>query len=132
MSPADQEPARPNPFYLQDDAPTPSFLRRKFLAVMGLLAALPAFGQQKPKGGGGKKKGQGGDTSKASGPSFKGDYVLPKELSEYAKVSLILGRATDKSVVASVLSAEAAEGFLEVGTAPGRYSRKTADRKSVV
>ncbi len=126
MSSADQKPARPNPFYLQDDAPTPSFLRRKFLAVMGLLAALPAFGQQKPKGGGGKKKGQGGDTSKASGPSFKGDYVLPKDLSEFAKVSLILGRATDKSVVASILSAEAAEGFLEVGTASGRYSRKTA------
>ncbi|MFM9001377.1 MAG: metallophosphoesterase family protein [Opitutia bacterium] len=125
MSPADQEPARPNPFYLQDDPPAPSFLRRKFLAVMGLLAALPAFGQQKPKGGGGGGKKKGGDTSKASGPVFHGEYVLPKELAEYAKVSLILGRATDKSVVASVLSAEGTEGFLEVGTAAGRYTRKT-------
>ena len=39
---------------------------------------------------------------------------------------MVLGRATGKSVTASALAKEPMEGFFEIGTVPGKYSRKTA------
>ncbi|MGI9108444.1 MAG: hypothetical protein ACR2KA_00255, partial [Opitutales bacterium] len=131
MNPVDPSAGKPNPFY------KPAFgqvVRRQFI---GLLAAtfgwtlLPSASAQEKKGKGGGKGGKGGkgggdDASKARGPVFQGEYVLPESLAEYAKVSLIFGRATDKAITASFVPASALEAFLEIGTAKGKYVRKTA------
>ena len=121
-------PEKPNPFY------KPSFgqvVRREFIGLMAATfgwTLLPASGlAQEKKGKGGKGgKGGGDDSSRARGPAFQGDYVLPESLAEFAKLSLIFGRATDRAVTASLLPASAMEAFLEIGTAKGRYDRKTA------
>ncbi|NDB06975.1 MAG: hypothetical protein EBX95_14925, partial [Acidimicrobiia bacterium] len=99
MNPVDPSAGKPNPFY------KPAFgqvVRRQFI---GLLAAtfgwtlLPSASAQEKKGKGGGKGGKGGgggdDSSKARGPVFQGEYVLPESLAEYSKLSLIFGRATD-------------------------------------
>jgi hypothetical protein len=124
----DDLPARPNPFFV----PEKDFsvvARRHFLGLMALTCGWTivhaAEGDKKGKGGGkGKGSGGGDDQSRARGPSFQGDYVLPESLAEYSRLSLILGRASDKSVTASFLASEAMEGFLELGVAPGKYTRK--------
>lgn len=118
---------KPNPFH------RPAFgqvVRRQFI---GLLAAAfgwtilsPASAQEKKGKGGGKGgKGGGDDSSKARGPVFQGDYVLPEALAEFARLSLIFGRATDRAITASLLPASPLEAFLEIGTAKGRYLRRT-------
>jgi len=50
---------------------------------------------------------------------------LPPEVAALKKLSIILGRPTDKSVTANVLSADALEGYIEYGIKPGKYSHKT-------
>ena len=128
MNPPESSAGKPNPFY------RPAFgqvVRRQFL---GLLAAtfgwtlLPAAATAQEKKGKGGKGGKGGgdDSSKARGPVFQGDYVLPESLAEFAKVSLVFGRATDKAITASLLPATTMEAFLEFGSAKGKYARKTA------
>jgi hypothetical protein len=92
-------------------------------------AFLPSVSAQetKPKGGKGAKGGE--DQTKARGPVFQGAYVLPESLTEFAVLSVVLGRATENAITASALAKEAMEGFFEIGTIPGRYSRKTAVTK---
>ena len=90
-----------------------------------------AFGQDTTeKSGKGDKNGKGGqggdDQTKARGPVFHGDYTLPASLAEFATLSVILGRATDQAITASALAHEEQEGFFELGTSSGNYSRKTA------
>ncbi|MEI6166172.1 MAG: metallophosphoesterase [bacterium] len=51
--------------------------------------------------------------------------TLPGKESGEGQISVILGRPSDHTVTASVLSAEAMEGFCEYGVAPGNYSKKT-------
>jgi len=117
MSDVDPSAGKPNPFY------KPAFgqvVRRQFI---GLLAAtfgwtlLPSASAQEKKGKGGKGgKGGGDDSSRARGPVFQGEYVLPESLADYAKVSLIFGRASDKAITASFVPASTLEAFLEIGT----------------
>ncbi|NBR41518.1 MAG: hypothetical protein EBU04_01275 [Verrucomicrobia bacterium] len=121
---------RLNPFY----RPVVEFsglVRREFLGLMAAtfgwtLLSSPLSAQEKKGKGGKGGKGGGDDSSKARGPSFQGEYVLPESLAEFAKVSLIFGRATDKAITASLVPKEATEAFLEIGTAKGKYVKKTA------
>ena len=46
----------------------------------------------------------------------EGDYVLPPELADFATLSLVLGRGSDRSVTVSILSTKALEGYFEYGT----------------
>ncbi|MEY4272818.1 MAG: hypothetical protein RL250_1684 [Verrucomicrobiota bacterium] len=122
--------AKPNPFFLQTP-PLPPVERRHFLGLLALTCGWTmlsaAEGDKKGKGGGGKGKGGGGggdDQSRARGPAFQGDYVLPETLADYARLSVVLGRASDKAVTISLLAAEAMEAVIELGTAPGKYGRK--------
>ena len=128
MHPEDPSVGKPNPFY------QPAFgqvVRRQFIGLMAATfgwTLLPSVSAQEKKGKGGGKGGKGGgdDSSKARGPVFQGEYVLPESLAEYSKVSLIFGRATDKAITASLVPASTMEAFLEIGTAKGKYTRKTA------
>jgi hypothetical protein len=117
----------PNPFYKS----ALGFVQRR--QFIGLLAAtfgwtlIPKASAQEKRGGPGGGGGKGGkdDSSKARGPAFKGDYVLPENLSEYSKLSLIFGRATDKSITASLVPDSAMEAFIEWGTSKNQYNHKT-------
>ncbi len=120
---------KPNPFYLPPDV-FPG--RREFIGLMAASfgwALLPsAFAEDsKPKTQKGDRGGE--DQTRARGPVFRGPYALPESLAEFAALSVVLGRATDNAITTSVLSQEPMEGFFEIGTAPGRYSRKTAVTK---
>ncbi len=130
-----QEPVyKPNPFYRASNY-IPPIVRRKFIGLMALTfgwvvaraedAPVPETPRGKGKGGkGGGGGGGGGDNSKARGPMFRGEYVLPENLAEYAQLSVVLGRATNQEVTASLLAKEPMEAFLEIGTASGKYTRK--------
>lgn len=54
------------------------------------------------------------------------DYVLPPELAAFGLLSLVLGRASNRSVTVSALAKEPMEVYFEYGTAPGAYNRRTA------
>lgn len=53
------------------------------------------------------------------------DMILPADVAELARLSVVLGRPTATSVTASVLSAEGGEAYCEYGPAPGRYTHRT-------
>jgi len=121
----------PNPFY-QPLSYVSNLVRRRFIGLMTTSFGwtfLPssASGQEPRRGGGraARDEPEGEDSSKARGPAFQGDYILPDALKEFAALSLILGSATDKSITASVLANDAMEGFLDVGIYPGKYVHKT-------
>lgn len=84
--------------------------------VLMLLLALAA-GQQDDK----KKDDKKGGKKNADGGSF----TLPADLSMYNSLSVVLGRASDKSVAVSLLGKETLEAFIEYGIQPGKYDEKT-------
>lgn len=89
--------------------------RRTFIGILACSVAgmlVPAWAQEERKRGG-----------FWDGPGEAN--ALPPELAEYALLSLVLGRVTDRSVTVSALAREPMEGYLEYGTAPGVYSQKT-------
>lgn len=110
-----------NPFY--EGVPID---RRAFLGMVGgtvgmSLAAMSGdvAAQTRP----GSDRGGRGE-----GPGRRGggeQFVLPAALAEYAELSVVLGRVTDKSIHASVLSRSPTEGYIELGTAAGRYATRT-------
>jgi hypothetical protein len=53
------------------------------------------------------------------------DYALPADLAGFALLSLILGRAADRSVTVSALAQQPLEGYFEYGTKSGTYDRQT-------
>lgn len=121
-------PEKLNPFY---KPALGTVVRRQFLGLMAAmfgwtLLSSPLSAQEKKGKGGKGGKGGGDDSSKARGPTFQGEYVLPASLAEFTKISLIFGRATDKAITASLVPKEATEAFLEIGTAKGKYVKKTA------
>ncbi len=73
------------------------------MIVAGALVALAVTGGYALQGGGGKRR--------TPGP--------------LARLSVVLGRPTDVSITASVLSSTDFEAYLEIGTSPGIYTRKT-------
>ena len=53
------------------------------------------------------------------------ETALPPEVAAFKELSVLLGRPTDKSITASVLSSGALEAYIEYGRAEGVYSSKT-------
>jgi hypothetical protein len=53
------------------------------------------------------------------------EYLLPLDLAPLGLLSLVLGRVSDRAVTVSALAREPMEGYLEYGTVPGKYERKT-------
>lgn len=92
--------------------------RRAFLGIIGAGAAWVATSAFALQGGGDGRK-NGGRRRR------RDDYALPANLTEFAALSLVLGRPTDKSVTVSVLAKDPLEGYLEYGTESGRYAHKT-------
>jgi hypothetical protein len=96
--------------------------RRRFLGILASAIAwfhVPAMTQDNDRGK--QKPGRNAGRQKRDVE----EYPLPAELGAYAALSLILGRASDRSVVVSALATEAMEGYFEYGTATDEYSRKT-------
>jgi hypothetical protein len=87
------------------------------IPVLALDASQPSQNDRQARRA--AKQGQQGQP----GPRPRSE--VPSDVAAMAKLSLILGRPTDKSVTLSILSSDAREGYVEYGTAPGRYSRKT-------
>lgn len=96
--------------------------RRNFLGILSSVISwliVPANAQsnkpdeRKPGGKGGRRK------------QDATEYQLPAELSAFGLLSLVLGRASDRSVTVSALAKETMEGYFEYGTASGNYGRKT-------
>ena len=87
--------------------------RRHFFGSMGAIAgglaltSTSTLGQQQKRNAG------------------NGSYSLPSNLSRFNDLSIILGRAGDRSVTANLLSRETSELFLEYGTETGRYEQKS-------
>ncbi|HTQ10986.1 MAG TPA: metallophosphoesterase [Fimbriimonadaceae bacterium] len=93
--------------------------RRQLLVV---IASFPAWYALEALGQGGKGRLREGKRQRAS-------YALPANLSEFAALSLVLGRITDRSVTMSALAVEPMECYYEYGTASGDYSHKTQTAK---
>lgn len=90
--------AKPNPFYLKATQLQPVD-RRHFLGLLALTCGwtMVSAAEAEKKGKGGKgKSGAGDDQSRARGPSFQGEYVLPEALAEFSRLSVVLGRASTR------------------------------------
>ena len=98
--------------------------RRTFLGFLATAAAwlsLPALAQNSDPGQ--NQKGRKGD---GHGRRDAQNFVLPPELAAFSRLSLVLGRVSDRSVTVSTLAKETLEGFFEYGTAPGNYANQTS------
>ena len=51
--------------------------------------------------------------------------VAQPTFAKTSELSIVLGCPTDKSIVASILSAENIDGYIEYGTSSGKYTNKT-------
>ena len=103
--------------------------RRQFLGI--LASALtwlhaPAMAQEDDRGK--RKRGGKGGRRREDGAQ----YFLPAELAAFGALSLVLGRASDRSVTVSALAKEPMEGYFEYGTTSGSYSCETDQRLSSV
>lgn len=100
--------------------------RRNLIAALGSLPfwiPTPSFVQ-----GGGRKRGQGQVNGKGQGGGGnrrRSDYRLPNDLSEFAALSVVLGRVSNNSVTVSSLSSEGHDAYFEFGLKPGSYTHKT-------
>ena len=128
--PNEIEDAPRNPFYTADQ-PVRWLRRRDFLELsalsFGCSITRPAKAGPAEKDNGREKDpgmGQGTGGKKEWKAREDRDYRLPDRLSEFERISIVLGRATDHSITASVLASESLEGFLEIGKNRGEYARK--------
>lgn len=102
-------------------------------ALLAATLALPATAQSddnaRREAKRAEKRAQRGEagTEERRGPG--GEFRLPAqppEVARLAALSVVLGRPTESSVTANVLSSSAKEAYIEYGPRPGQYSRKTA------
>lgn len=129
-TPSNPSPApegKPNPFY---KAPEHSpWARRDFMGLWTLAlgwSLAATAGAEEPSEPRGKGKGKGGKGGGKAGRGGGGDFILPQNLAEFAELSITLGRPTTQSITVSLLAKSALEGFVEFGSAPGTFTRKTA------
>lgn len=66
------------------------------------------------------RRGEGGNPEGRRAP-----LVLPAAVQALQALSVVLGRPTDQSVTASVVSTQAREAYLEYGARPGRYEQRS-------
>lgn len=133
QKPRDNHSAPENPFF-RTDSLSGSLQRRRFLELSALAfgwtvasaadAQKPSKGKGPGMGQGPGGKGGGGGGGGGGGRGREVEYVLPARLAEFSRVSVVLGRATQQSVTASIMATEALEGFLEIGSSHGEYTRK--------
>ena len=93
--------------------------RRKFIGILACSIAsflVPSLAQDERK-----RNGKGGRWRRD-----EEDYVLPPELAAFGLLSLVLGRASNRSATLSALAKEPMEVYFEYGTAPGTYNRRSA------
>jgi hypothetical protein len=96
-----------------------------YSAISSIVGAPRAMGQAADKPPQDERRAQRTERQKPP----KGDATanaIPPDVAALRRLSLVLGRPTDKSVTASVLCAEGLKGYCEYGIAPGDYTRKTA------
>ncbi|HVS50941.1 MAG TPA: metallophosphoesterase [Opitutaceae bacterium] len=94
----------------------PTTTRRQFLgAIAAAAGALAADGLSQQRAAAPRGDGRRGHRP--------GDFILPRELEDFARLSLVLGRATDRAVTMSALSREAAEAYYEFGPASASTAR---------
>ena len=72
-----------------------------------------------------KRGGKGGGNGGGRRRDIE-EFVLPPELAAFSLLSLVLGRASDRSVTVSALAREPMEVFFEFGPGPGRYGQKSS------
>jgi hypothetical protein len=90
--------------------------RRTFLALLASVIAwlvAPVRAQKGPARGGGRR-------------NRPDDYALPPDLADYAALSVVLGRVSDRSVTVSAMAAQTLEAYCEFGASAGNYTHKTA------
>jgi hypothetical protein len=85
--------------------------RRTFLGTLGAVAGGLALSPDLAEA---QQKGRNADS-----------YVLPADLSAHNALSLVLGRAGDRSVTANLFAKDRLEAFIEYGTEAGKYTLKT-------
>ena len=96
--------------------------RRHFLGILASALTwfhVPAMAQDDDRGG--RKRGGKGGHRRNDGE----EYLLPAELATFGALSLVLGRASDRSVTVSALAKESMEGYFRYGMASGGYDRKS-------
>jgi len=96
--------------------------RRTFLGV--LAASFPwFFTSARAQENNRNERKRGGKEGR--GNPQREEYLLPPNLAPLGLLSLVLGRVTDRAVTVSALAGEPMEGYLEYGTAAGKYEHKT-------
>jgi sugar lactone lactonase YvrE len=92
------------------------FLLSALTALLLVILLPPLTGQEdgkQPRGGRGERR------------RSRREQTLPADVAALEELSVILGCPTDKSVAVSVLSKDSMRGYLEYGTASGKYPNKT-------
>jgi len=82
-------------------------MKNAFLVMVLLIAAVATMGQ-----GGGKRR--------------PAEFPLPTAVAAQKTLSIVLGCPTDTSIIANILSQATVEGYIEYGSATGKYEQKTA------
>jgi hypothetical protein len=95
----------------------PPTTRRQFLGALAAAGALASTGLSQPRD---REPRAGGRRDRRAD-----NFALPAELDEFARLSLVLGRVTDRAVTVSALSRETVEAYLEFGPAAGSLARRT-------
>ncbi|MEI7833412.1 MAG: hypothetical protein WCJ56_09465, partial [bacterium] len=69
---------------------------------------------------------QGALLAGGGGKRRPADIPLPTAVAAQKTLSIVLGRPTDTSIIANILSLATVEGYIEYGSAAGKYEQKTA------
>jgi hypothetical protein len=96
----------------------PRTTRRQFLGALAAAGALATTGWSQQRDREPRANSRRDRRSE--------NFALPGELAEFARVSLVLGRVTDRAVTLSALSRETVEAYFEFGTAAEGSVRHTA------
>lgn len=99
--------------------------RRRLLAAIAALPGLSTFRAfaQGQNTGRGQTQGRGGQGR--GGKQRQASYSLPETLAEFATLSVVLGRISDKSATLSTVATEPMECYIEYGKKPGDFAQHT-------
>jgi len=94
------------------------------LLVISLPTVSPSIGQESNPSQRDERSSQRAGKQKRPQGDIP-EIALPPDVAALDRLSLVLGRPTDKSVTVSILSADKLEGYCEYGPASGTFTRKT-------